>query len=292
MALRAVRAEFPQVNISVAICTIVSDVSECRACVTLCAFHLLMPAEKRVPGFIVIKFWNRANRGPAFGAVAFFARDREIAMRIRSWTSLWRRGGIRCVQQKDEYPAQDFNEYESHCRMPPVAIRFQLHCADTNTPRECALCTNAGTTVHWSRTGAVAKRKRNVLKLDCGQLSPTPECFASPHRRQRVIWRCVAIGALRRCETINDHVCVADWLGLFVARVAGNIRMAARQGQRSSLIVIESRRHPARGVVTVFAKCFVALGELSSVRIDVTLLAFFSCAFEYNLASACGYHVT
>jgi len=62
MALGTVWAELTQVNVSVAIGAVLSDVSESRARVTSRAFHLFMAAAEWIFGPIMIKFRNFANR--------------------------------------------------------------------------------------------------------------------------------------------------------------------------------------------------------------------------------------
>jgi len=95
----------------------------------------------------------------------------------------------------------------------------------------------------------------------------------------------MTIGTLGGRELVENDRFVADRSRLCVASVTGNVGMASRQRKRSAFIVVESRRHPAHGVVTVRAARLAVLGELPSVNIGVTILAIFRRAFERYLAS-------
>jgi hypothetical protein len=99
MALGAVRAELPQMNVGVAIGAVLSDIGKIRARMTLRACHSLMTAAERVLRPVVIEFRSFANGRPAFGAMAIFARHGKIAMRIRSRVSLGGRRSIRRTQR-------------------------------------------------------------------------------------------------------------------------------------------------------------------------------------------------
>src|SRR2546430_16553156 len=70
VALRAVRAHFPLVNIGVAILTILANVREYRFYVALRAFNFLVHAAQRIPSFFVIKFRDGADRAPTRGGGA------------------------------------------------------------------------------------------------------------------------------------------------------------------------------------------------------------------------------
>src|ERR1700731_4389885 len=70
VALRAVRAHFPLVNIGVGILTILASVREYRLYVALCAFNFLVHAAQRILCFVVIEFRDGADGTPASGGVA------------------------------------------------------------------------------------------------------------------------------------------------------------------------------------------------------------------------------
>jgi len=81
MALRAIRAEFPPVNVRVAIGAIFADISEDGLDVTFVAFHFFVHAAKGIFGAVVVEFRNSANGPPRCGRVAIFARDGQRPMR-------------------------------------------------------------------------------------------------------------------------------------------------------------------------------------------------------------------
>jgi len=81
VTLRAIRPHFPLVNIGVTILTRLSDVGEDWFGMALRAGHLLMQTAQRVRGFIVVEFWNGADRLPACGSVAILAGYGQGAVR-------------------------------------------------------------------------------------------------------------------------------------------------------------------------------------------------------------------
>ncbi len=82
VALLAVGAELPAVNICVAIRAFGSDICENELRVTLSALHFLVhPAEWKA-GFVVIKFGDGTNGLPTGRGVAIFARNVDGAVRI------------------------------------------------------------------------------------------------------------------------------------------------------------------------------------------------------------------
>ena len=81
VALRAIGAEFPQVNIRVAVCAIFPDVGEDRLRVAFQTSNLLVLATERISGFVVIEFQHRAYRTPGRRGVTVFARNRQRSVR-------------------------------------------------------------------------------------------------------------------------------------------------------------------------------------------------------------------
>ena len=75
VALRAIRAHLPLVNVRVALFTILADIGEHRLDVALRAFHFFVQASQRITRPVVIEFWNRANGLPARGRVTVLARN-------------------------------------------------------------------------------------------------------------------------------------------------------------------------------------------------------------------------
>jgi len=84
MALCAVRAHFPLVDVVVTILTILANVGEHGLDMALGAAHLLVHGSKRVLGFIVVKFRNRADRLPSSGRVAILTGYGEGTVRTSS----------------------------------------------------------------------------------------------------------------------------------------------------------------------------------------------------------------
>jgi hypothetical protein len=81
VALRAIRAHPPLVNVRVALFATLADIGEHRLDVALRAFHFLVQAPQRIIRFVVIEFRNRANGLPARGGVTVLARNRQGTVR-------------------------------------------------------------------------------------------------------------------------------------------------------------------------------------------------------------------
>ena len=75
VALGAVRAHLPLVNICVAILAVFAYVGEYRLCVALNALDFFMHAAQRVFRFVVVEFRNGADGLPGGRRVAVFAGD-------------------------------------------------------------------------------------------------------------------------------------------------------------------------------------------------------------------------
>jgi hypothetical protein len=91
VALGAVRAKFAQMNVGMAIGTVLAHIGEVGLRMTLSAGHSYMPATERISGVIVIEFRNAADRSPTIGGMAILARNRQWTMRAGSRVPL-RRG--------------------------------------------------------------------------------------------------------------------------------------------------------------------------------------------------------
>jgi hypothetical protein len=106
VALRAVRAHFPLVNIGVAILTILANVREYRFYVALRAFNFLVHAAQRILCFVVIKFRDGADGAPASGGVAVLAGNGERSVRTTSGLSLGCGcGSARCRPREEQQAA-------------------------------------------------------------------------------------------------------------------------------------------------------------------------------------------
>ena len=80
VALLAICAELPAMNVRVAIGTMSTYIAEYQFGMTLDAIDLNVHAPKGITGRIVIEFWNGADRFPARLCVAIFARDGQRAV--------------------------------------------------------------------------------------------------------------------------------------------------------------------------------------------------------------------
>ena len=95
VALLAVRAQLPLVNVGVAILAALSNVSENRPDVTFSATHRLMHAAQRIFCLVVIEFRNSSDRFPCARRVAVLTRNAQVAVwTMRSSGNL--RTGIPC----------------------------------------------------------------------------------------------------------------------------------------------------------------------------------------------------
>ena len=81
VALRAVRAEFPAMNVCVAIGAILSHIGENRFHMALDALYLFVHASQRVVGFVVIKLGHSTDWSPARSCMAVFARNGKRTVR-------------------------------------------------------------------------------------------------------------------------------------------------------------------------------------------------------------------
>jgi len=82
VALRAVRAEFAQVDIGVAIGTVFADIGENGFGMALRAGHALVHAPQCVTRVVVIEIRSGSDRAPARGGVAILAGQFQRAVRI------------------------------------------------------------------------------------------------------------------------------------------------------------------------------------------------------------------
>src|ERR1700731_1621967 len=110
VALCAVRAHFPLVNIGVAILTIFAYVREYRFYVALRALNFLMHAAERISCFIVIKFRDGADGAPASSGVAVLAGNGKRSVGTTSGLPLWcGHGGARGRTREEQQATQDLN---------------------------------------------------------------------------------------------------------------------------------------------------------------------------------------
>src|SRR5258708_35446383 len=110
VALRAVGAHFPLVNVGVAILTILAHVCEYRFYVALRALDFLVHPAQRIPCFVVIKFRDGADGAPASSGVAVLAGDGKRSVRTTSGLPLrCGHGRARCGPREEQQATQDLN---------------------------------------------------------------------------------------------------------------------------------------------------------------------------------------
>jgi hypothetical protein len=88
VALSAIRAHFPLVNIGVTILTILACVDEHGLDMALRALHFFVHAAKGILGLVVVEFRDCADGAPTRGGVAVFTRNCEGTVRTSSGLSL------------------------------------------------------------------------------------------------------------------------------------------------------------------------------------------------------------
>ena len=81
VALRAVRAHFSLVNVTVAVLAVFANVCEYRLDVTLHALHFFVHAAKRIFGVVVIELRHGLDRAPTRSGVTVLAWNRERPVR-------------------------------------------------------------------------------------------------------------------------------------------------------------------------------------------------------------------
>ena len=81
MALFAIRAQLPFVNVSMAVLAALTDTREDHFDVTLGASHGGVHTAQRIARLVMVELGNGADRPPAIRGVAVLARDRQAAVR-------------------------------------------------------------------------------------------------------------------------------------------------------------------------------------------------------------------
>jgi len=82
VALLAVGAKLPPVNVGVAVRAFGTHVREHQLGVALNALNFFMHPAQRIAGFVVVKFRDAADGFPTGGGMAIFARDVQRAVRV------------------------------------------------------------------------------------------------------------------------------------------------------------------------------------------------------------------
>ena len=117
VALCAIRAELPQMDVGMAIRAILADIGENRLGMTLRARGSFVPPSKRKLRPIVVKLRNIANWAPPGSRMAILARFHYRAVWVWSCAALSKK--IRCMSCKNQCAAQKFNDYSSQWPGPP-----------------------------------------------------------------------------------------------------------------------------------------------------------------------------
>jgi hypothetical protein len=92
VALRAIGAELRAVNVRMAIRTVLSNIGENGLGMASGAGYFFVHSAQRVSRGVVVKFRDGADRGPAGGGVAIFARYIKRSVRTSTWLPLCRCG--------------------------------------------------------------------------------------------------------------------------------------------------------------------------------------------------------
>lgn len=103
---------------------------------------------------------------------------------------------------------------------------------------------------------------------------------------QRLDACAVAIRALLLHLFVDDHRFVRHLDFLRMTLIAGHMRVTTLKGKVGAGIVIERRRHPVAGIVTIVAGRPAMLGKLARMRVFVAVLTNFRSPFELNFLRA------
>jgi len=120
VAALAICTHLPVMNVGVAVTAPGAGVGKNRLGVTLGARHVLVHPEKRVAGFTVIKFGNRAYRFPSQNGVAILAGNVQVAVRTA------RRGRATGLRSRCAHQHSDQGAHPEHPETPPTTT---LHAA-------------------------------------------------------------------------------------------------------------------------------------------------------------------
>ena len=126
VALCAVRAHLPSMDVVVAVLAILAHVGEDRFHVALCALHLFVHAPQRVSCLVVIELGNRLDGPPGRGGMAVLARDRERAVRTTSRAVLLGRTRAAYRPAKQHHPEREFT-VSSRVNPPRMSLRWSHH---------------------------------------------------------------------------------------------------------------------------------------------------------------------
>ena len=83
----------------------------------------------------------------------------------------------------------------------------------------------------------------------------------------------MAVFTVFRRGLVEEHRFALEILHQFVTIAAADILVRARQRKLRSLVMVERRRLPLGGIVTIGARRHFTLGELAAMRVGVALLA-------------------
>lgn len=109
VALRAVRAHLPLVNVGMAVLAIPAYIGENWFYMALDALDFFVHAAKRILRFVVIELRHRADGAPTGSRVAVLARNRQGSVRTACVASLTRRYRSAGRPGEKQQPAQDWD---------------------------------------------------------------------------------------------------------------------------------------------------------------------------------------
>jgi len=90
---------------------------------------------------------------------------------------------------------------------------------------------------------------------------------------------------------VDDHRLAFHHLRFLVTLVARYAKMSTLQGEMRPRVVVERRRNPSSGIVTIVARGLPGLRKLSRMGVFVAVLTYLSRAFELYLLLTHGYFV-
>ena len=146
VALGAIGAHLPAVDVGVAVGAILANVGEDRLDVAIHAFHVLVHATQWVTRFVVIKLQYWANGSPAGSNVAIFARNVEHAVgTFRIWFLRGGKSGDERKQPNDEQEA--VADVSASKRKSPLELRASSSHERGELLRQVSTTKAADTTV-------------------------------------------------------------------------------------------------------------------------------------------------
>jgi hypothetical protein len=291
VALFAVRAELPLVNISMAIGALVAHVGEHRFGVALGAGHALVHAAQGKARLVVIEFGCAPDRLPPALRVTVLAGNVQRPMGAAAHTA---GPSLAAAHRHGQREPHDCLQQECRKQVPhPHKIRLLHNATDktsvglhksNQTAIEDGKCTSGENKVTevadavrgWTtaspryRLNAFLDRTTGSNGHSLGPNAPQLSRFLFAGRGIRPM----ASGAILRRRFVKKNCFGIYYAGQFVAGATGNIAVSPRQWKCRPFVVIEQRGLPASAIVALCARSHaVGLGELSAVDVLMTFCA-------------------